>query len=109
MAPGRRPHLPILRDLLLPTSGSVHVLEEDMRRHRDRVLPRLTPPVRRSAASPDSAAEPRDLRSIIRPAGGVASGSRNWPKNLPIHAFLDPPSGKLSAGQKRASRSLKPC
>jgi ABC-2 type transport system ATP-binding protein len=45
--------LSILRDLLLPTSGSVHVLEEDMRRHRDRVLPRLTPPVRRSAASPD--------------------------------------------------------
>jgi ABC-2 type transport system ATP-binding protein len=79
---GKTTTLSILLGLLLPTSGRVEVLGEDMLRHRYRVLPRM------NFSSPFVDLPHRCERI------------ENLARDLQISAFLERPAGKLSAGQK---------
>jgi ABC-2 type transport system ATP-binding protein len=98
---GKTTTLSILLGLLLPTAGTVHVLGEDMLRHRYRVLPRLnfsTP----FLDLPHRLTVRQNLEVYARLYG---LGSRRQriaalAEDLQIAALLDRPAGRLSAGQK---------
>src|ERR1700748_1253775 len=98
---GKTTTLSILLGLLLPTSGKVEVLGEDMLRHRYRVLPRMnfsSPFVdlpHRLTVRQNLLIYARlyGLPNRREPGAGVAG-------DLQISAFLERPAGKLSAGQK---------
>jgi ABC-type multidrug transport system, ATPase component len=98
---GKTTTLSMLLGLLLPTSGTIRVLGEDMVRHRYRVLPRLnfSSPyvdlphrltVRENLTVYGHLYGVPDLKGRIRDLAG----------ELELGAFLDRASGKLSAGQK---------
>ena len=98
---GKTTTLSSLLGLLLPSSGSVRVLGEDVLRHRHRVLPRI------NFSSPYA-----DLphRLTVRQNLSVYARLYGLPRrreriellarDLQITAFLDRASGKLSSGQK---------
>jgi ABC-2 type transport system ATP-binding protein len=98
---GKTTTLSILLGLLLPSEGSVHVLGEDVLRHRFRILPRI------NFSSPYA-----DLphRLTVRQNLAVFARLYGLPRrrelidrladDLQITAFLDRPTGRLSSGQK---------
>jgi ABC-2 type transport system ATP-binding protein len=98
---GKTTTLSILLGLLLPTSGSVRVLGEDILRHRYRVLPRM------NFSSPfvDLPHRLTVRQNLLIYARLYALHRRReriaaLAEDLQIGPFLDRPAGKLSAGQK---------
>jgi ABC-2 type transport system ATP-binding protein len=98
---GKTTTLSMLLGLLLPSSGSISVLGEDMVRHRYRVLPRMnfSSPyvdlphrlsVRQNLVVYGGLYGVPDLKGRIAELAG----------ELELDEFLDRPAGKLSAGQK---------
>lgn len=98
---GKTTTISMLLGLLLPSSGSVHVLGHDMARHRHRALPYL------NFSSPYVDLPQRltvrqnltvyaQLYAVPKAKARIATLA----KDLDIEAFIDRPYGKLSAGQK---------
>ena len=98
---GKTTTITMLLGLLLPTSGTITVLGEDMLRHRHRVLARI------NFSSP-YVDLPRRLRvrEILKVYGGlydlpqVDQRIAEIAAELQIDAFLKQPLGDLSAGQR---------
>ncbi len=98
---GKTTTLSMLLGLLLPSAGTIHVLGEDMLRHRHRVLPRLnfsSPYV----DLPHRLTVRQNLTVYGRLYGmdRIAQRIGDLANELDITAFLDRPVGQLSAGQK---------
>ncbi len=98
---GKTTTLTILLGLLLPTSGSVRIFDEDMLRHRYRVLGRM------NFSSPYvdlprrlSVRENLTVYGHLYGLDRVGERIAVLAKDLDIGAFLDRPNGDLSAGQK---------
>jgi ABC-2 type transport system ATP-binding protein len=98
---GKTTTLSMLLGLLLPSEGSVRVLDEDMLRHRHRVLPRI------NFSSPYADLPHRlTVRQNLSVYARLYGLSRRRERiemlahDLQITAFLDRPAGKLSSGQK---------
>ncbi|MBC7953231.1 MAG: ABC transporter ATP-binding protein [Rhodospirillaceae bacterium] len=98
---GKTTTISMLLGLLLPSSGTIHVLGEDMVRHRYRVLPRL------NFSSPyvelPHRLTVRENLTVYGHLYGVAhlkARIAELADELELGAFLDRASGKLSAGQK---------
>ncbi|HLO78007.1 MAG TPA: ABC transporter ATP-binding protein [Magnetospirillum sp.] len=98
---GKTTTISMLLGLLLPSSGSVRVLGEDMVRHRYRVLPRL------NFSSPyvdlPHRLSVRENLTVYGHLYGVAdlkARIASLADELELGAFIDRASGKLSAGQK---------
>ena len=98
---GKTTTLSMLLGLLLPTSGKLRVLGEDMLRHRYRVLGRV------NFSSPyvdlPHRLTVRQNLSVYARLYGVATFAARIDElagELDIAAFLDRPYGQLSAGQK---------
>lgn len=98
---GKTTTISMLLGLLLPSSGQINVLGEDMLRHRYRVLARM------NFSSPyvdlpqrlkvrENLAVYAHLYGIRRPGVRIAELARE----LDIEAFLKRPYGTLSAGQR---------
>ena len=98
---GKTTTISMLLGLLLPSSGQIRVLGEDMLRHRYRVLPRM------NFSSPyvdlpqrlkvrENLAVYAHLYGIKRPAQRILELARQ----LDIEGFLKRPYGTLSAGQR---------
>src|SRR5207245_10759406 len=97
---GKTTTLSILLGLLLPTSGSVQVLGEDILRHRYRVLPRMnfsSPFV----DLPHRLTVRQNLLIYARLYGLQQRRERieSLAADLQISAFLERPAGQLAAGQ----------
>lgn len=91
----------MLLGLLLPSSGTIRVLGEDMVRHRYRVLPRL------NFSSPYvdlphrlSARENLTVYGHLYGVPHLKARVGELERALELSEFLDRPVGKLSAGQK---------
>jgi ABC-2 type transport system ATP-binding protein len=98
---GKTTTLSILLGLLLPTSGSVHVFDEDVLRHRYRVLPRMnfsSPYV----DLPHRLTVRQNLIIYARLYGVPRRDERiaRLARDLQIEAMLERPAGRLSGGQK---------
>ena len=98
---GKTTTLSILLGLLLPTSGSVRIFNEDVLRHRYRVLPRMnfsSPYV----DLPHRLTVRQNLKIYARLYGLPQRDERiaALAQDLQIEALLERPAGKLSAGQK---------
>ncbi len=98
---GKTTTISMLLGLLLPSSGTIRVLGEDMIRHRYRVLPRM------NFSSPYVDLPHRlTVRENLAVYGhlygvmGLKSRIAVLAKELDLEAFLDRAAGKLSAGQK---------
>ena len=98
---GKTTTLSMLLGLLLPSSGSITVLGEDMVRHRFRVLPRM------NFSSPYVDLPHRlTVRQNLKVYGGLygiehmANRIDELTDELELAEFMDRPAGKLSAGQK---------
>lgn len=98
---GKTTTLSMLLGLLLPTSGSITVLGEDMVRHRYRVLPRM------NFSSPYVELPHRlSVRQNLVVYGGLYGVDDlkgrigELTEELELGEFIDRPAGKLSAGQK---------
>jgi ABC-2 type transport system ATP-binding protein len=98
---GKTTTIAMLLGLLAPSAGRVELLGQDMRRHRYRVLGRInfsSPyvdlPLRLTVRQ--NLMVYADLYGIADPAQRIAELAAD----LDLLAFLDRPTGKLSAGQK---------
>ena len=98
---GKTTTIAMLLGLLLPSSGSISVLGENMLRHRHRVLPRLnfsSPyvelPHRLTVA--ENLVIYADLYEIAEPHERIARIAADFD----LAGLLDRPAGRLSAGQK---------
>jgi ABC-2 type transport system ATP-binding protein len=98
---GKTTTLSMLLGLLLPTAGRIRIFDEDMLRHRYRVLPRM------NFSSPYVDLPHRlTVRQNLTVYGrlyGLAHVARRietLAADLQIDEFLDRQTGKLSAGQK---------
>ena len=97
---GKTTTLSILLGLVLPTAGRVAVFGEDMVRHRYRVLPRM------NFSSPYvdlpkrlTARENLTVYARLYGLREAARRVREIARDLDMEAFLDRPTGTLSAGQ----------
>lgn len=98
---GKTTTLSMLLGLLIPTSGSIRILGEDMVRHRYRVLPRMNfsspyvelPHRLTVAENLGIYARLYGVRDRRARIAGIAA-------DMDIGALLERPAGKLSAGQK---------
>jgi ABC-2 type transport system ATP-binding protein len=98
---GKTTTLSMLLGLLLPTSGTIRVLGEDMLRHRYRVLPRMNfsspyVEVPRRLTVAQNLKVYAQLYGVSDPAARVAILGRE----LDMVELLDRPTGELSAGQR---------
>ncbi|MGE5515276.1 MAG: ABC transporter ATP-binding protein [Bacteroidota bacterium] len=98
---GKTTTLSMLLGLLLPTSGTIRVLGEDMVRHRYRVLPRL------NFSSPYvdlphrlSVRENLTIYGHLYGVPKLKARIAELADELELGDFLDRAAGKLSAGQK---------
>lgn len=98
---GKTTTLSMVLGLLLPSSGTIRVLGEDMVHHRYRVLPRL------NFSSPyvdlPHRLSPRENLTVYAHLYGVpqvAARIAELAAALDLGGFLDRPVGRLSAGQK---------
>jgi len=98
---GKTTTIAMLLGLLLPTSGRIHILGEDMLRHRYRVLPRM------NFSSPYvdlphrlSVGENLAVYARLYGLGNISRRLRKLGQELDIEAFFKRPYRKLSAGQK---------
>ncbi len=98
---GKTTTLSMMLGLLLPTSGRVDVLGQDMARHRHRVLPRM------NFTSPyldlPHRLTVRENLAIYGHLYGLARVNRRveeLARDLQLEPFIDRAAGKLSAGQK---------
>ena len=98
---GKTTTLSILLGLLLPTSGSVRIFNEDVLHHRYRVLPRM------NFSSPyvdlPHRLTVRQNLVIYAPLYGLPQRDERiaaLAQDLQIEALLERPAGKLSSGQK---------
>ncbi len=98
---GKTTTLSMMLGLLVPTSGAITILGEDMVRNRYRVLPRL------NFSSPYVDLPHRlTVRQNLTVYGhlygvaGLTGRIRDLAGELDLGEFLDRPSGRLSAGQK---------
>ncbi|MEO5336013.1 MAG: ABC transporter ATP-binding protein [Magnetospirillum sp. WYHS-4] len=98
---GKTTTLAILLGLLLPSSGTIEVLGQDMLRHRHRVLGRM------NFSSPYvdlpqrlTVRENLTVYAHLYEISGVRRRIEALAADLDIEAFLDRPVGSLSAGQK---------
>jgi ABC-2 type transport system ATP-binding protein len=98
---GKTTTLSMLLGVLTPTAGTVHVLGEDMARHRYRVLPRLnfTSPY---VDLPKRLTVRQNLRVFADLYGVRAPAARldELATEFDLGAFFDRPYGQLSAGQR---------
>lgn len=98
---GKTTTLSMLLGLLIPTSGAIRILGEDMVRHRYRVLPRMNfsspyvelPHRLTVAENLGIYARLYGVRDRRARIAGIAA-------DMDIGALLERPAGKLSAGQK---------
>jgi ABC-2 type transport system ATP-binding protein len=98
---GKTTTLSMLLGLLLPTAGQIRIFDEDMLRHRYRVLPRMnfsSPYV----DLPHRLTVRQNLVVYGRLYGIARLAERidTLAEDLQLAAFLDTPTGKLSAGQR---------
>ncbi len=98
---GKTTTISMLLGLLLPTSGSVTVLGEDMIRHRYRVLPRInfsSPYVElpKRLSVRENLTVYGELYGLDDTQGRLAQIS----DDLSLDEFLDRPTGQLSTGQR---------
>jgi ABC-2 type transport system ATP-binding protein len=98
---GKTTTLAMLLGLLLPTAGTIRVFGEDMVRRRHRVLGRM------NFSSPYvdlphrlTVAENLTVYAHLYGLDGAAERVRRLAADLDIAAFLDRPTGSLSAGQR---------
>ncbi|WP_158043775.1 ABC transporter ATP-binding protein [Skermanella pratensis] len=98
---GKTTTISMLLGLLLPTSGTIEVLGEDMLRHRHRVLPRM------NFSSPYvdlphrlTVAENLTVYGHLYGLSGVRRRVSEIAEALGVARFLKKPTGQLSAGQK---------
>jgi ABC-2 type transport system ATP-binding protein len=98
---GKTTTLSMLLGLLLPSSGTIHIFGEDVRRHRYRVLPRMnfsSPYV----DLPHRLTVQQNLQIYARLYGVPRRKDviARLAVDLQIETLLDRPAGKLSSGQK---------
>ena len=98
---GKTTTLSMLLGIVLPTAGSVHVLGTDMVKHRYDVLQRM------NFSSPYvdlprrlSVAENLTVYGWLYGVGDLKCRIRMLAEDLHLTAFLDRPTGDLSAGQR---------
>jgi ABC-2 type transport system ATP-binding protein len=98
---GKTTTLSMLLGLLLPSSGAITVLGEDMVRHRYRVLPRV------NFSSPYvdlphrlTVRENLTVYGHLYGVSGLKNRVAELASELSLTDLLDRPAGKLSAGQK---------
>ncbi|HJQ55267.1 MAG TPA: ABC transporter ATP-binding protein [Vineibacter sp.] len=98
---GKTTTISMLLGLLVPTAGQIHILGEDMLRHRFRVLPRM------NLSSPyvdlPHRLTARQNLAVYGRLYGVADLSRRidtLAAELDLREHLDRPFGHLSSGQK---------
>lgn len=98
---GKTTTLSMLLGLLLPSSGAIRLLGEDMIRHRYRVLPRV------NFSSPYvdlphrlTVRENLTVYGHLYGVKGLKARMAGLCRDLDLLALLDRPVGKLSAGQK---------
>ena len=98
---GKTTTIGMIMGLVLPTSGSIHVLGADMARERYRALGRMnfeSPYI----DMPHRLTVRQNLRVFgqLYGVGDVAARIRELTESLALDEFLDRPAGKLTAGQK---------
>ena len=98
---GKTTTLSMLLGVLTPTAGTIHVLGEDMTRHRYRVLPRLnfTSPyvdMPKRLTVRENLRVFADLYGLRTPAARIAELAQEFE----LADFLRRPYGELSAGQR---------
>ena len=98
---GKTTTIAMLLGLLLPTSGSITVLSEDMVRHRYRVLPRI------NFGSPyvdlPKRLTVREVLSVFARLYNIVDVRARLAQlagELALDAFFDQPTGQLSSGQR---------
>src|SRR5271165_2730334 len=98
---GKTTTIAMLLGLLVPTQGRIHVLGHDMARNRFAALARMnfsSPYVALPAKL--SVAENLRVYAHLYNVHHVERRIRELADELDLHAFLNRPAGKLSAGQK---------
>jgi ABC-2 type transport system ATP-binding protein len=98
---GKTTTISMLLGLLLPSTGSITILGEDMRTHRHRVLPRM------NFSSPYvdlphrlTVRENLKIYALLYGLDHVGERIARLAEELDLVAFLKRPVGQLSAGQK---------
>jgi ABC-2 type transport system ATP-binding protein len=98
---GKTTTIGMILGLILPTSGSVHVLGHNMAHHRQAVLARMN--FESPYVDMPHRLTVRENLTIFARLYGVAKPPKRiaqLTETLALNEFLDRPSGKLSAGQK---------